>query len=145
MIYSMLRILDRRASPIRRFASRSAPHGVFWCVPGSQTYVTLTMIQTLDRNMVWPLLVDAFSRVHTRIQQSGDGLVPSNNGAGLWQLTRNGIVLSIANANNHQTTWGVLGAALSVIGDYMNKNHVFGTIFFHIFDGSNQVGQGSIM
>lgn len=95
--------------------------------------------------MVWPLLVDAFTRVQTRIEQSGDGLVRSNNGAGLWQLTRNGIVLSIANANNHQTTWGVLGEAILAIGDYMNQNRSFGTIVFYIFDGSRQVGQGSIL
>lgn len=103
------------------------------------------MVSMLDRNNVWPLLVDAFTRVQTRIQQSGDGLMLSNNGAGLWQLTRNGLVLSIANANNHQTTWGVLGAAIFAIGDYMNENRSFGRIIFNIFDGTNQVGQGSIM
>lgn len=141
----MFRVLDRRIGPIRRFSPRSTSHLVFWCAPGSQTYVTLTMVSMLDRNNVWPLLVDAFTRVQTRIQQSGDGLVLSNNGAGLWQVTRNGIVLSIANANNHQTTWGVLGAAIFAIGDYMNENRFFGRIIFNIFDGTHQVGQGSIM
>lgn len=138
-------MLDRRARQIRRFARRSSPHHIFWCAPGSRTYVTLTLVQSLDRNEVWPLIVDAFTRTQARIRASGDDLVPSNNGAGVWQLTRNGIVLSIANANNHQTTWGVLGAALLAIGDYMNEHQWFGSVIFSIFDGSNQVGQGSIL
>ena len=138
-------MLDRRAHPIRHFTPRSTSHSVFWCAPGSRTYITLTVVHSLDRNDVWPLLVDAFNRVVARIQASGDGLVPSNNGAGLWQLARNGIVLSIANANNHQTTWGVLGAAILAIGDFMNQNHIFGAVTFNIFDGTTQVGQGSII
>ena len=140
-VFSMF---DRRARPIHHF-SRSTIHNVIWCVPGSRTYVTLIIAQTLDRDRIWPLLVDAFMRVHARIQEQGDGLLPSNNGAGLWQLTRDGIVLSVANANNHQTTWGVFGAAIAALADYMEQNRVFGTVTFNIFDGSNQVGEGTIM
>lgn len=141
-VFSML---DRRARPIHHFTPRSTFHNVIWCVPGSRTFVTLQIAQALDRDRIWPLLVDAFTRVHVRIQEQGDGLLPSNNGAGLWQLTRDGIILSVANANNHQTTWGVFGAAIAALADYMNQNRVFGTVAFNIFDGSNQVGQGSIM
>lgn len=94
-------LLDRRATPMRQFTPRSSSHTVHWCAPHSRTYVTLTVVHALDRDMVWPLINDALARVYERLLHTDDGLVPSNNGAGMWQLTLNNLVLSIANANNH--------------------------------------------
>ena len=49
------------------------------------------------------------------------------------------------NANNHQQTWGVLGAALDAVGLFMRQNGGgAGTAIFSIFDGTNMVGTGSI-
>ena len=47
------------------------------------------------------------------------------------------------NANNHQTTWGVLGAAIEAIAGCMDQNG-FGGGSFNIFDGGNEVGEGII-
>lgn len=54
------------------------------------------------------------------------------------------MVLSIRNANNHQMTWPILSSAIWAVVDYMYKKDNFGTVVFDIFDGGNQVGQGSI-
>lgn len=48
-------------------------------------------------------------------------------------------------ANHHQLTWGVLGAALQAIKEYMSQSGTsFGTAYFSIYDGDNQTGKGSI-
>ena len=54
------------------------------------------------------------------------------------------MILSIHNADNHQMTWRTLASALWAVTDYMVKENNFGTMVFDIFDGANQVGQGSI-
>ncbi len=47
------------------------------------------------------------------------------------------------NANNHQTTYEMLGATVCAIYNYMHENW-FGTASFALFDGENQVGAGEI-
>lgn len=55
-----------------------------------------------------------------------------------------GLVLNVANANNHQTTWGVLGAALSALKDFVAESGGFTSATFEIFDGVNQVATGTL-
>ena len=62
---------------------------------------------------------------------------------GLFNWEYQGLSLMVWNANNHQTTWGVLGAAIEAIVGHMNQNN-FGGASFNIFDGSNEVGEGII-
>lgn len=52
--------------------------------------------------------------------------------------------LTTWNANNHQTTFGVLSSAVGALEDYMRKTGVWGTARFWIFDGGNQVGAGEV-
>lgn len=55
------------------------------------------------------------------------------------------LMLRIVNANNHQLTWGVLGAAIDALGEYMNQAVTGpGESWFSIFDGRNEVGTGTI-
>lgn len=54
-----------------------------------------------------------------------------------------GLELRVHNANNHQTTYGVLGAAMSALVDYMGQNG-YAAGSFKIYDGTNYVGDGTI-
>lgn len=47
------------------------------------------------------------------------------------------------NTNNHQQTYGVLGAAIAALTSYMGA-HGYGSATFTIFDGANEVGAGMI-
>lgn len=92
---------------------------------------------------VLEVLNAAFVSITEHIQAVGDGLLPGPDGMFRW-LGPNGIELHTQNANNHQTTWGVLGAAVMALGDYMHSFDVYGAVDFNIWDGSHQVGQGTI-
>lgn len=52
-----------------------------------------------------------------------------------------------ANSNNHQLTWGVLGAALAALTGYFtylqtNVGVPPGRVHFSVMDGENEIGQG---
>ena len=66
-----------------------------------------------------------------------------NCGGGLG-IGERGLVLKVANSNNHQATWGVLGAALTALQDYMRSQDAWGTAEFTIFDGKYEVGKGTL-
>ena len=53
-------------------------------------------------------------------------------------------IVVLWNANNHQLTYGVAGAAIAALRDYMVQEDVSGTLSFDIWDGDNQVGAGLI-
>ena len=54
------------------------------------------------------------------------------------------VFLQVANANNHQLTWGVFLEALTLIKQFLDVNGGFQSATFDILDGENQVGTGSI-
>lgn len=87
----------------------------------------------------------------SHIQAQGDGLLhPLGDGIGIIGTIFNlhdqahDLTLTVANANNHQTTWGVLGAACSALKDFVAETSSFNSLTFTIFDGANQVASGSI-
>ena len=64
-------------------------------------------------------------------------------GASLLWVGTGQFELRVRNVNNHQTTYGVLGAAMLALEDYMDRfGYCAGT--FSIFDGTNHVGDGTI-
>ena len=80
----------------------------------------------------------------------GDGLV--NNG-GMFAVIASGLMMRTWNAGNHQTTWGVLGAAVGALVEGVEMGLVdggggggvgLGLGDFKIFDGAHEVGGGSI-
>ena len=71
----------------------------------------------------------------------GDGLV---QGGSFTFFGEENTQLRIWDSNNHQATFGVLGAAVMAVFDYMNSQAHFGTGTFAIFDGPNQVGRGFV-
>ena len=86
------------------------------------------------------LLNTAYNSVMDMLQARGDGVLES--GGAFWR-TNNGLVMMAHNSNSHQTSWGVMGAAIQALRDYMSRNG-WGAATFHIFDGANEVGAGAI-
>lgn len=54
-----------------------------------------------------------------------------------------GLAFQAWNAGNHQTTWGVLRAAIGAVLDCMATSG-YGGAHFHIYDGENLVGLGRV-
>lgn len=55
-----------------------------------------------------------------------------------------GLELNVRNANNHQTTYGVLGAACVAVVMAMEESGVVGQGRFAILDGGVEVGRGRV-
>ena len=53
-----------------------------------------------------------------------------------------GLQLHAWNENNHQMSWGVLGAAIQAVLDCMVNIREWGTASFSIWDGDTEVGFG---
>lgn len=102
----------------------------------------VTITKNIAGAAVLNLLDDAYTTVLSHIVIHGDGLIV--DGQFSWRGAA-GLVVRTANANNHQQTWGILGAALNAVGNFMRQNHIgAGPAIFSIFDGKNLVGTGSI-
>ena len=77
------------------------------------------------------------------VQQQGDGVMPALARGGIFQwLGEEGLALEVANADNHQTTYGVLAAALVALWHYMTQTGDIGRATFDVYDGPNWVGVG---
>lgn len=89
------------------------------------------------------MLTDAYNTVVRHIVDAGDGLIPG----GMWWFAKFGVRIVFLNGNNHQQTWGVVGAAMAALLDYtdfMKRTQVPAAITFRVFDGPNEVGYGSL-
>ena len=89
------------------------------------------------------MLTDAYNAVVRHIADFGDGLVTG----GVWSYADLGIRIAFQNTNNHQQTWGVIGAAMSALLDYtyyMKRIALPAAVTFQVFDGGNEVGFGWI-
>lgn len=113
-----------------------------WCAPDSATYVVFKIVATLTSDVVLGTLAEAYEIVNDQLERHGDGVMP----AGTFDRfpSDDGLLVSVWNANNHQTTWGVLLSALEALGDWMEQ-YEYGSVIFQIYDGQNQVGRGSIL
>ena len=98
------------------------------------------MTHSISGNGIQVLLNTAYNTVVDIIQTRGDGLLSA--GGVVWTGT-DGLTIEAANANNHQTSCGVMGAAIQALRDYMSSNG-WGGATFNIYDGVNEVGAGVI-
>lgn len=126
--------------PYSRIERRHSTKTILWCAPNSQTYVILETIASTAGVAVRALLENAYSAITVRVDSIGDGPVSSGS---FRIMGDEDIELYTRNANNHQQTWGVLGAAISALQDYMNQNG-YGQAAFYIFDGGIEVATGRI-
>lgn len=115
---------------------------ILWCAPDSAAYVVFRIVNALAASRVLDTMAEAYQIIYDQLLAHGDGVMP----AGTFERypSDQGLLISIWNANNHQVTWGVAQAALEALGDYMEQ-YGYGSVIFHIYDGPNQVGRGSIL
>lgn len=112
-----------------------------WCAPKSETYVVIRVTNAVVSETMTSTLAQVYQAVCRQISLRGDGLIGVS---GYWAKTNACLTVRISNANDHQITWGVFGSALLALGDYMVKSGSGGVAFL-IYDGENEVGQGSII
>lgn len=122
---------------------RVIPHiPCFWCLPNTQTALR---IKTYNPN-VWtpadsPLLLgfltQALNEVRQHLHTNSDGPIPN----GQWLFRKYGFNWFAMNDSNHQITWGVMGAAVEALTNFM-VFYGFSPTYFTIMDGLNIVGRG---
>ena len=101
--------------------------------------MTGTAVETVE-TAVQNILNAAAGYIEESIRQYGDIVIPTG---GVEYNSVTGVSFSTTNSNNHQQTYGVLGAAIEALKDYMSQNY-FGKAKFWIFDGVNEVGAGTV-
>ena len=131
---------DRRSLASGSLEPRAGTNTVLWCAPGSSTYVVLTPVYSIGGNAIVQMIEAASTYVYSYISNMGDGPISGGNFG--W-VGEGGLVLNAWSANNHQTTYGVLGAAIGAISNYFDQNG-YGRATFTIFDGENEVGEGFV-
>ena len=130
---------DRRISDSPYVGFRSATDIVRWDARNSHVYLILTQSGAIQSHEVAAVLASAWDKVNTHLATIGDGLLP-----GEFFEQFQAVALRVWNANNHQTTWGVLNVAILALEDFLNVKRGLGAVVFKIFDGNNWVGQGQI-
>lgn len=111
-----------------------------WCSHNSATYIVLSAGRALTRAITYPTLAEAYEIVEDHIAKVGDGTLLS--GAFSFELQQCALI-SVWNANNHQTTWGVLRKSIVALADYLEVSG-YTEVTFNIYDGKNQVGSGRL-
>ena len=114
-----------------------------WCAPGSTTYIILNLMSTTrPGGAIHEMLLESYNSIVAHLHSSGDGLMPG----GIFHRRNSvsGLEIFCVNSNNHQLTWGVLGAALNALEDFMNENQMWSAATFGIYDGPNYVGVGTM-
>ena len=118
---------------------RRSTSSFLWCAPNSRTFVTLRPLRILSEVAVMELLDEAYSLTQSYIREYGDEVI----WGGVFDWTTNGLHLRMQNANNHQLTFGVLGAALYAVSDFMTKNG-WSAASFRVWDEEAWVGAGTV-
>ena len=98
------------------------------------------MTELIPESVILHILRTGIEYIADYIGVMGDGMVP--NGGVVWPGPDH-VSLVTWNLNNHQTTWGVLGAALEAVRECMSLNG-YGGARFSINDGPHEVGAGAL-
>ena len=98
---------------------------------------TTNVFPSNEVSLVLKVLSDALAVVRQAVAVGGDSVIPS----GSFSFSKYSINCQASNANNHQLTWGVMGAAIEALANFMTL-YGFGAARFGIYDGDNLVGQG---
>ncbi|KAI4130810.1 MAG: hypothetical protein LQ347_003242 [Umbilicaria vellea] len=116
-----------------------------WCAAASATYLKINYFNGGEPgNGVSPIVIkmlsDALDQIEKHVAQNGDGIIPM----GAYDYQARGFSWYSVNANNHQLTWGVVGAAVDALITFMLNYSSYGMAQFSIFDGENHVGTGTL-
>ena len=85
-------------------------------------------------------LLLALNYVAQQMRMHGDGVLTGGRFTEFFL----GVSLRVVNSNNHQLTWGVMQSALTALRSWMQAYNVWGTAVFEVYDGSHQVGVGTM-
>ena len=115
-----------------------------WCGLGSRTFIMVRVVSAIPGPAVYSVLENAYDAILNVINTVGDGVIRS----GSYRYVSQGLELYTENTNNHQQTWGVLGAAVSALQQYMesvewNQGDP-ASVQFSIYDGANEVAMGTL-
>ena len=111
-----------------------------WCAPNTKTYVILRVTKGVATDIMTGGIAQVYQTVTRRIALQGDGMI---GGDGFGAKANTGLTFRVSNANDHQITWGVFASALVALADYMTQSGS-AAVAFLVYDGPNEVGQGSI-
>lgn len=139
-------IIHTMKSPITaiRFdpVPRSNSNMVSWHAPNTPIHVTLTMLTPVVGPTIPLLLMDAYGAILDRAMQHGENaLIPQ--GTFSWEGPNRNFFRAWNTNVNHAMNWRVLQFALGVVWNYLLLSG-YGTLRFTIYDGGNEVGQGTI-
>ena len=115
--------------------------------PGTETKVLIKAgWVALNMQEVLELLRATIKLAKQRIVEHGDEVIPVNDLVALGSaMVGEGVYLTLANANNHQLTYGVVLAAAVALSDFFSRSGGFQSVDFQIIDGKNLVGTGKIV
>ncbi|MCJ1305306.1 hypothetical protein MMC08_008120 [Hypocenomyce scalaris] len=120
-------------------SKKRAPSYAYCARGSSRTFVLVTLDSLSSPTVLYSLLQSAMQACATLIQTNGD----TNISGGAFSILNAGFLLRVQNANNHQLTYRVLGAALIALDEFMTQENKV-AVNFEIWDGDNQVGEGAI-
>ncbi|MCJ1297451.1 hypothetical protein MMC08_000237 [Hypocenomyce scalaris] len=140
-------MFQRRALPVSSPLPPRANNGaqvVTWCAPSSATYIIVSAAYSLPGAGLAGLLEAVSMSITSQLQGPGDTVIPTGQFSYLVpQSAGVSTAMHVWNINNHQTTWGVLGAAIEALNDYF-KCTQWAAATFYIWDGLNEVGMGVV-
>ena len=119
-----------------------------FCTAGTQTYLLIRFVHLIPGPAIPTLLASASTRIADIIDTLGDGVIRG----GYFQYTgggaARGLELYTQNYGNHQQTWGVLGAAVAALQEYMISCEWNlgggGSVQFSLYDGGHEVAVGTL-
>ena len=121
---------------------------MLWCSPGVSTYVVIRAGWKAASNIVPidDLLVNAASLAIQGMRRLSDldAVMSVSDMTYYTSMMTEGMKLTVANANNHQLTYGTFGAAMTLVRQFVESYGGFQSATFDIWDGQNQVGTGTI-
>ena len=130
--------------PSNASATCQAEYQYLYCVPGTYTYIFFgTIKSSLRVSTLYAKALDgAVPYIENHIKTSGDGLI----GGFQYLITDDtNILIYVEDANRHNLTWGVCGAAIQGLNAWMaGTENGYSDATFQINDGKNWVGNGYI-
>ncbi len=141
-------------SPPPPFPPSPNPVPTIWCAPNSKTYIIITPSSTTPPSKLSPqilssiltALTTANSQIANFLSSHDDGPVPATSKSVVYDYTGHlGVRLSVQNWEGRQVTWGVLGAAVGALAQWMwGGEGRTGYVFFEVVDGTTRVGFGTV-
>lgn len=114
-----------------------------WCDRHSATYIIVSIAYSLPGGGLGSLLEAVSMACVGHVQQSADGPIPTGELSYLIPQRGATVAMHAWSTNNHQLTYGVLGAAIRTLKEYFDSTE-WGAATMQIWDGVNEVGMAVV-